>query len=154
MTVELGTRYKYQFIGAKRRLVQKSDTFQYVPLIDNLQWILQNKEVYNEVRKSTSLYIQELYELLILIHGTLQVFDKHVSNTSCYLHDFCDGILYKQHPLFGVDDNALQVIIYYDDVEVANPLGSYRGQHKLGMQNTNSDIMCLQISGYNYMYCM
>ena len=77
----------------------------------------------------------------------MQVFDKHVSDSSCYLHDFRDGLLYKQHPLFGVDDNALQVIIYYDEVEVANPLGSYRGQHKLGMQHSYSDMMWLQISG-------
>lgn len=27
---------------------------------------------------------------------------------------------------------ALQIIMYHDDVEVCNPLGSYRGVHKLG----------------------
>ena len=82
----------------------------------------------------------------------MQVFDKQFSDSSCYLHDFRDGLLYKQHALFRVDDNALQVIIYYDDVEVANPLGSYRGQHKLGVQYSYrySDMMSLQISGYNY----
>ena len=53
--------------------------------------------------------------------------------TSCpgYLLDVCDGQVYKDHPLFSVDKNALQLIIYTDDVETVNPLGSYRGYHKL-----------------------
>ena len=47
--VELGTTYRYKRSGAKRSLVEKSENFYYVPLIDNLEWILQNKEVYDEV---------------------------------------------------------------------------------------------------------
>lgn len=72
----------------------------------------------------------------IIVLSNMQVFKKHVSGSSCYIRDFRDGLLYKQHALFGVVDSALQVIIYYDDVEVTNPLGSYRGQHKLGKQYT------------------
>ena len=41
--------------------------------------------------------------------------------------DFCDGDMYKEHPLFSCHSDALQLIIYTDEVEVANPLGSYRG---------------------------
>lgn len=48
------------------------------------------------------------------------------------LEDFCDGTLFKSHELFSQKPLALQLIIYYDDVEVCNPLGSYRGVHKLG----------------------
>ncbi len=48
------------------------------------------------------------------------------------MFDFCDGSLYKEHPLFSMHKDALQIVIYYDDVEVVNPLGSYRGVHKLG----------------------
>jgi len=60
----------------------------------------------------------------------LQVF-KERTNQSEYFHDFCDGQVYKEHPLFSVDKRALQLIIYTDEVETANPLGSYRGKHKL-----------------------
>lgn len=60
------------------------------------------------------------------------MFETSSPNNSGFLFDFKDGTLYKNHPLFSVDDNALQLIIYYDDVEPANPLGSYRGHHKLG----------------------
>lgn len=48
------------------------------------------------------------------------------------LGDYCDGAYYKSHPLFSKDSSALQVFIYYDDVEVCNPLGSRAKKHKLG----------------------
>lgn len=44
-----------------------------------------------------------------------------------------DGSIFKNHLLFNTDDSALQIIIYYDDVEPSNPLGPHRGHHKLGM---------------------
>ena len=47
------------------------------------------------------------------------------------MYDFCDGQIYNQHPLFSGDDRALQLVVYTDEVETANPLGSYRGHHKL-----------------------
>ena len=48
------------------------------------------------------------------------------------LEDICDGSLLKSHELFSQNPLALQLILYYDDVEVCNPLGSYRSVHKLG----------------------
>lgn len=53
------------------------------------------------------------------------------------LGDCCDGSLFKEHPLFSISDysdilQALQFILYYDDVEVTDPLSSSRGKHKLG----------------------
>jgi len=44
--------------------------------------------------------------------------------------DFCDGDLFKNHPLFSVDKTALQIVAYYDLIEVVNPLGSRT--HTLG----------------------
>lgn len=49
------------------------------------------------------------------------------------LSDFCDGKYYKSHDLFSKDHTALQLIVYYDDVEVCNPLGSRAKKHKLGI---------------------
>lgn len=49
------------------------------------------------------------------------------------MSDFCVGQIFKDHPLVGSDNQALQIILYWDDVEVANPLGSYRGVHKLSL---------------------
>ena len=47
--MELGTSYRYQRSGMDRSLLEKKETFQYVPLIPNLQWLLGNEDVYNEV---------------------------------------------------------------------------------------------------------
>ena len=52
------------------------------------------------------------------------------------LKDFCDGTTYCGHPLFSSNPNALQIIFYYDDLEVCNPLGSKAKIHKLGMTST------------------
>jgi hypothetical protein len=46
------------------------------------------------------------------------------------LSDFCDGEVFRSHPLFSVHSTALQ-IFYYDDLEVCNPLGSKAKIHKL-----------------------
>ena len=48
------------------------------------------------------------------------------------LEDFCDEEYFKEHQVFKVHPNALQFILYYDDIEVANPLGAKSGVHKIG----------------------
>lgn len=48
-----------------------------------------------------------------------------------YIRDFCDGMIFKSHPLFSCDPYALQVVGYYDDLEIVNPLGSFVKKHKL-----------------------
>ena len=50
------------------------------------------------------------------------------------MKDFCDGDFFKDHPVFTSNPLAIQVILYYDDIEVANPLGSKAGNHKLGIK--------------------
>ena len=48
------------------------------------------------------------------------------------MRDFCDGCFVRQNSIFQAHKDALQLILYYDDIEVANPLGSKAGTHKLG----------------------
>ena len=53
--------------------------------------------------------------------------------------DLPDGERFRNHPELG--DNAdrsdgslrLAFILYYDDVEVVNPIGAFHGKHKLGL---------------------
>ena len=45
------------------------------------------------------------------------------------LKDFCDGRASKDYSLFR---NGLQILLYFDDIEVFNYLGSHK-VHKLGM---------------------
>eukprot|EP00733_Pompholyxophrys_punicea_P000264 Pompholyxophrys_punicea_v1_NODE_57_length_4146_cov_6.766521.p3 type:complete len:221 gc:universal NODE_57_length_4146_cov_6.766521:2171-2833(+) len=46
------------------------------------------------------------------------------------IRDVSDGSVYSNHPVFKNYPNAAQVLLYYDDVEITNPLSSY--VHKLG----------------------
>lgn len=61
----------------------------------------------------------------------MQIKDGHKDEPG-YLSDFCDREGFKQSHLFARHHNAIQLMFCYDDLEVANPLGSKRTKHKLG----------------------
>lgn len=44
----------------------------------------------------------------------------------------CDGSFFKTHPVFKSNNAAVQIVAYYDEVELCNPLGSNTKKHKLG----------------------
>ena len=46
------------------------------------------------------------------------------------LGDYCDGRLFNDSDLFQTDPCALQIILYYDEVEYCSDIGSKT--HKLG----------------------
>lgn len=48
------------------------------------------------------------------------------------MEDFCDSPKAKTHPLFSIHKTALQILLYFDECELCNPLGSFRKKHKLG----------------------
>ena len=50
------------------------------------------------------------------------------------IEDYCDDSSFKNHPLFSTCPTAIQLMLYYDDLEVCNPIGS-RAKHKLGILN-------------------
>ena len=75
------------------------------------------------------------------------------------ISDFCDGSLYKNHPLFANTNCSdaslkLQFIIYYDDVEITKLLGSHKGKHKLGKIQyhvcviVKEDVACMGYSDF------
>lgn len=49
------------------------------------------------------------------------------------LKSLLDGSYYKNHPFFSRHENAIGIILYYDEIVLTNPLGSYTANHKLGM---------------------
>lgn len=84
------------------------ETCQYVPIIDSLKLILSNKDVRQTImseRKSPD------------------------DNT---LLSFLDGQHFKIHPFFMRHKHAIRIQLYYDELEIVNPLGSKTGFHKLG----------------------
>ena len=46
------------------------------------------------------------------------------TSTDGVLRDFCDGNFFRNHKVCSKYPDALQFIMYYDEIEVANPLGA------------------------------
>ena len=91
-------------------MVERFDPFYYIPLHDTIKSLLNDESVMDIVLESSK-----------RIH------------TDGVIEDFCDGSVFKSHPLFAKDPLALQSITYYDEVELYNPLGSHVKRHKLGI---------------------
>ena len=100
-------RYEIVGTGSKRRHRQASSFFYYVPLFETLKSLLINPGVVHEIENPRP--------------------------PSNLLRDFCDGDRFKSHPLFRNDNNALQIVAYYDELEICNPLGAAAKVHKLGL---------------------
>lgn len=84
-----------------------TDKYMYVPILGTLKSIFKN----GEIRKS---FLEE-----------------KLSEKGIY-KDINDGSYFQNHSLFSQERYALQILLYYDDFETANPLGSKKGVHKLG----------------------
>jgi len=105
----LGNRYDQCLdpaTGSMRQII-KRDTFQYVPLLPLLALLLSDNSIFQETMKER-----------VSVDGVMR--------------DFCDGLLYRSISLFAEDKTALQLLLYFDECEVVNPLGSRRGIHKIG----------------------
>ena len=99
-------------------------------------------------------YVLCSYKSLVTIieTGFVQIMTPH-SRTDEFIADFCDAQLFKQHPLFGKDESALQIILYYDEVETANCLGSHAGYNsKLGKRNTLTNNVLFSLINLIYLY--
>lgn len=84
-----------------------TDKFSYVPILETLKSILINPNL-------------------------TQFFATNLNSQSGVYSDIRDGLYLKTHPLFLKEKITLQIQLFYDDFETANPLGSKKGIHKLG----------------------
>lgn len=87
--------------------VPVNDTFVYIPILETIKFMCQNSDICR-LLGDTCIKRPDRYQ------------------------DFCDGSCFKMHPLFSKHQNSLQIQLFYDDFETANPLGSKRGVHKIG----------------------
>ena len=55
------------------------------------------------------------------------------TRTDGLIGDYCDGWFLKNDPYFQSNANALQLVLYFDEIEVWDALASHKGQHKLGL---------------------
>ncbi|KAK3734076.1 hypothetical protein QZH41_019810, partial [Actinostola sp. cb2023] len=104
----LGFHHGHRRKGAKRRRVQLPDEVIDIPFLSSLKQMLNDPSILRQVEIP------------------------HQRNDEL-IEDFCDGFVFSQHPLFSRDPQALQIILYYDEVEVVNPLGSKTSKHKVGV---------------------
>lgn len=106
--IPLGVRYDIRRNRASGTYdqVPVQDKFVYVPLLETLKFIFSNKEIGN--------YIVQPCE------------------KSGIYKDFCDGNYFKEHSLFPHKKHSLQIQLFFDEFETANPLGSKHGIHKIG----------------------
>ena len=72
----------------------------------------------------------------------LKIDNPHIRNDGL-LSDYCDGDIFRRHPLFSCDPKALQLILYFDEFEVCNPLGSRANKHKIGLFILNNTVIVL-----------
>ena len=85
---------------------QKPDSIQYIPLFSTLKMLLQHEDVLGEVVASSNMN-----------HENLQ--------------SFSDGSSFKNNALFNSEKQSLQVVLYHDDFNVANPLGNKTVKYKI-----------------------
>lgn len=86
-------------------------------------------------------YISIIEMLKILLQN--QKFASHLKfmleQHSSY-HDFSDGSIFQSHPVVVTNpSNCLQIIAYYDELEICNPLGTNVKNIKLDVFSTQSE---------------
>ena len=87
--------------------VAKHVTFQYIPLKQLLKHILESK-------------------------GFMRAVVEYVPSRDEVMRDFHDGEFCRGHVFFSNGKN-IALLLYVDDCEIANPLGSKAGMHKVGL---------------------
>jgi len=78
----------------------------YIPFLRNLSKLLSCPEVLCEVQQCSE-----------------------SSTEFCY--DICDGEFIRSHPLYAGDPNFLKFLLFCDDLELCNPIGSHTKIHKI-----------------------
>ena len=80
--------YARQFTGAKSRSVVRYDTYQYIPIFSTLRKLLSDNTIAEQI---------EEFPTRIHKDGVIE--------------DFCDGSLFKSHPLFSKDEKHYKLLL-------------------------------------------
>ncbi|KAL3970579.1 LETM1 and EF-hand domain-containing protein 1, mitochondrial [Sarotherodon galilaeus] len=95
--------------GLSRVMSIRNKSFYYVPLIESLKQLMTNERIFTMLNTAPQ------------------------RSREGFFYDFRDGSLFTSHPLFSQRPNALQLILYTDEIEICNPLGSHASANKLVM---------------------
>lgn len=105
----LSTRITYKNKGLKRLICEQDDTMVYIPILDSPQQLLLNSKI---------------ADIITTPHQTCK---------EGFLFDICDSERIKNNSIFIEHPNGLQIILYHDEIEVCNPLGTHVGKHKIDL---------------------
>lgn len=105
--IVLGDRRDTTFRTGEQEEVVKMNTFQYISVRSTLQSLYQKPRFREEIRR------------------------RNVSTK--LLSDYRDGLQARQNEVLRNWPDALLLQIYFDEIEIANPIGSKKTIHKLGM---------------------
>ncbi|KAK0142283.1 hypothetical protein N1851_020018 [Merluccius polli] len=98
---------KFLIVKPVEYLIESSQrTFTYVPILTSLQMLLKKTDVCEKIQETTS-----------------QLPGQYLSH--------CDGSYYQENALFSSEGQKLSIILYVDDFEIANPLGTSKEIHKV-----------------------
>ena len=93
--------------GDSRVLTIKDHFFHYIPLVKSLKQLLSHPRI------------------------IAMIDERPQTCKDGFFHDFIDGDIFKSHPLFLKFPTALQLVLYTDEIELCNPLGSRANKNKL-----------------------
>ncbi len=113
---KLGKRLIYRNKGSKRQISEKTDTMMFIPILDSIEQLLSNPRIFD------------------------MVVSKQKGCDPNVMYDICDGTLFRNNDFFQQHINSLQIILYHDEVEVCNPLGSHISTHKVDLYFTHLPI--------------
>lgn len=80
--------------------------YSYIPILDSLKYLLKHQSILSDI---------------------LQV----IKPVPLTLQDFSDGRFCKKNALFGSKDLTLKINLYVDEIEICNPIGAFKGIHKM-----------------------
>lgn len=108
-STEIILGYRKEMRQTKSGFILKDipETLQYISVIETLKQIVKNPNM--------------RYHIL------------HESPSSHGYSSYIDGSEFKNNVFLQKYPNSLRLSLYYDDVEVTNPIGSKRGFHKVGL---------------------
>ncbi|XP_039248923.2 uncharacterized protein LOC120326666 [Styela clava] len=107
-SVVIGTSLDFKETQKDRRVIDRPHIMQYISLEKTLRILFQDASFF------------EMYESY-----------KLQDNVTGILTDFKTAIVCRRHKTFSADVGAIQVLLYFDDVELCNPLGSKVRKHKI-----------------------
>ena len=107
--ITLGKKLTRKMKKGKMQICEQEETFVYIPILESLKQMLSNKRISSLVLKKPKCCAGGVF------------------------HDIQDGCIYQNDKYFDEHENALCIVLYHDELEVCNPLGSNAGTHKLDM---------------------